>query len=302
LPLLHAVCEIIHRLKSYWPVSDRQIHYQLLNKPPLIHAGKKGSTYHNDLRSYRALTDILTRGRHEGEIPHEVIADVTRPHSSWKVYRDTGTFEKHELELMFRYYRRDLLQSQPNHIEIVLEKLTVQRILEPIAWKFCVPLTVSRGFCSTRPRFELAQRFRKSGKGKLVLLIVADFDPDGDEIAHSLASSMRNDFGIEEIHPVKVALTHEHITALGLPASMIKAKKGSSNYDRFVQRYSSDNVYELEAVEPETLRRLLTEAIDDVLDKEAFNAELEQEKEDAAHLAGVREQVLELLRRRGIAA
>ena len=53
----------------------------------------------------------------------------------------------------------------------------------------------------------MAQRFKKSGKDKLVLLMVSDFDPDGEEIAHSFARSMRDDFGVADIHPIKVALT-----------------------------------------------------------------------------------------------
>ena len=50
-------------------------------------------------------------------------------------------------------------------------------------------------------------------------------------------------------------------------------------------------VFELEAIQPDKLQELLRDAIDRVIDKPAFNAELDAEKSDAAFLAGVRGRV-----------
>ena len=290
-PFLEACRNIIADLEDFWPLSDRQIHYQLLNMPPLIHAGKSFSAYKNDKASYKALCKLLTRARHEGLIPHEVIADETRSVAIWNVFRHSSDFTRQQMNGLFKGYRRNLLQSQPNHIELVLEKLTVNGILEPVAGRYGMPVTVGRGYCSTRPKHDIAERYRNSGKEQLVLLIASDFDPDGDEIAHSLAKSLRDDFGIKKIHPVKVALTHQQVTDLRLPPSMITAKAGSSNYHRFTTRYGSDQVYELEAVEPRILQHLLINAIDSILDLDAFNAELDAEREDAGALEELRSRI-----------
>jgi hypothetical protein len=134
-----------------------------------------------------------------------------------------------------------------------------------------------------------------SGKQRLVILVISDFDPDGDEIAHSLARSLRDDFGIANIDAVKVALRAEQVAELDLPPSMIGAKRTSANYTRFVEQYGSDEVYELEALSPQTLQELLDEAIGSVLDVEAFNAEVTSEKHDAIHLGAVRRRVLATL-------
>lgn len=72
------------------------------------------------------------------------------------------------------------------------------------------------------------------------------------------------------------------------------AKEGSPNFAKFVEKYGRD-VYELEAVPPQTLQQWLQEAIDSVMDLDAFNAELEAEKRDAARLQDLREQVKEAL-------
>ncbi len=55
------------------------------------------------------------------------------------------------------------------------------------------------------------------------------------------------------------------------------AKESSVHHDKFVQAHG-ENVWELEALEPADLQNVLREAIDSVIDVEAFNAELEAEK------------------------
>jgi len=286
---LDAVKAVLKDRFRFWPLSDRQIHYALLNNPPLRHASKPDSRYDNTPQSYKALTDLLTRARLEGSIPMDAIADQTRPVKVWKVSPDPQLFVREEIDGFLKAYWRDLMQSQPNHIEIIGEKNTILPIIRPIAGKFTLPMTIGRGFCSLPPRVQIAERFRKSGKEKLILLILSDFDPDGQEIARSLAKSMRDDFGIEKLKAIQVALTGDQVAEFDLPPIM-QAKKTSSNYSKFAKEHG-DNAFELEAIPPESLQKVLTEAIDAVIDKEAFNHELDQEKEDAAELETKRRQV-----------
>lgn len=104
---------------------------------------------------------------------------------------------------------------------------------------------------------------------------------------------MRDDFGIEKIEPIKVALTAEQVADYELPPEM-KAKEGSVNYDRFVVEHG-ENVFELEAIDSEDLQLILTEAIDSVIDVDAFNEEIDREKEDAAFLQNIRLRITEYL-------
>ena len=60
-PLLTAMLKILEERRAYWPVSDRQIHYALLNDQPLKHASKPRSVYRNDNPSYNATTELVTR-------------------------------------------------------------------------------------------------------------------------------------------------------------------------------------------------------------------------------------------------
>jgi hypothetical protein len=292
-PFLDAVLSVINTLEDYWPLSDRQIHYQLLNNPPLIHASKPGSVYRNDLASYRALTDLLTRARLEGAIPWEVIEDPTRPVETWNLNDDCDVYLNRETDGFLKNYFRNLMQSQPCHVEILAEKLTVRSIVEQVAMEYCIPVTIGRGYCSLQPRYAMAQRFKKSGKEKMVVLLISDFDPDGEEIAQSFARSLRDDFVISNIKPIKVALTGAQVKKLKLPP-MMQAKIKSSKHDKFVSRHGR-NVYELEAVPPAKLQKMLREAIESVINHEAFEAERQKEAEDAEFLRNTRRLVLAVL-------
>src|SRR5579871_1789829 len=108
------------------------------------------------------------------------------------------------------------MQSQPNHVEIVGEKNTIEGVIRPIAMDYTIPYTIGRGYSSLPPRYAMAQRFKQSGKEQLVLLVLSDFDPEGEDIAESFARSMRDDFGIKRIVPIKVALTSEQVQEMPL--------------------------------------------------------------------------------------
>jgi hypothetical protein len=302
-----AIVKLVFDNRGYWPLSDRRIHYLLLNDPPLRHAKKPGSRYRNDLASYKDLTDMLVRLRLDGDenslfpgmelfgtggdpsIPMHAIDDETRSVTHWDVHPGVRPFMRGSLDSFLKGYWRDLMQSQPNHIEVIGEKNTVKPVIEPVAMRYTIPVTTGRGYCSLAPRAALAGRFERSGKEKLVILAASDADPEGMDIAESFGRSMRDDFGIDDVTVVKVALTPEQARELRLPEDTT-AKLSSSRAANYVRRYGR-HVWELEAIPPERLQAMLAEAIDAVIDTEAFNAELDAEKADAAWLEGTRRTV-----------
>ena len=180
--MLEAIVKVLADLRDFHPLSARQIHYALLNEPPLRHASKPGSIYRNDNASYRSLLDLLTRARLAGLVPMHQVADETRPIETWSVHDDVQDYIADELEILLRTYRRDLLASQPNHIELVAEKNTVAPVVMPVAREYCIPTTIGRGYCSLPPRAAMVERYQRSGKERFILLVVSDFDPDGEPI------------------------------------------------------------------------------------------------------------------------
>ncbi len=294
LPFMNAIKAKLADLKDYWPLSDRAIHYQLLNDPPLRHASKPDSYYRNDKESYKSLTELLTRMRLECQIPFECLEDSTRPIIIAKSYEHSGLFMTAEVDQFLKGYYRNLQLSQPNHVEIGYEKDTGRSFVEPVALEFCIPLTVGRGFSSLSPRVAMARRFKRSGKSKLIVISMSDLDPDGDEITHSFARSMRDDFGID-VECIKAALTMNQVNELNLPPNRLKAKSASTNYPKYIERYGSENVYELEALNPGQQKQLLTDAIVSVIDVNRYNEEIRREEKEAAFLDEKRRLALRAL-------
>lgn len=270
IQFLEAVKRVVDANKEYWPLTDRRIHYLLLNDPPLRHDKKPGSKYVNDKGSYKAVTNLLLRSRLTGDVPWQAIEDSTRPIQLGGGFSTFEAFVAQETESFLSGYTRNLMQGQPHHVEIMLEKNALRTVIESVAREYCIPVTTGRGFSSLSPRYDLYQRFRKSGKAKLVLLMLTDFDPDGEEIAASFARSLRDDFGLRDIHPVKVALTAEDVRDNDLPSDM-DAKESSPNYQKFIDQHGT-KVVELDAAPVKLLQAKLRSAIQSVIDVAEFNA------------------------------
>ena len=294
LQFLKAAKAAIQKERKYWPLSVRRIHYLLLNNPPLCHDSKP-KKYENNLNCYKKLTNLLSRARLTGEVPIQAIEDSTRPVLEGSGFDTVGEYIGQEIQNFLTGYSRNLQQGQPHHIEIILEKNALRTVLESVAREYCIPITTTRGYASIPPRHDVFRRYMQSGKSKLILLCLTDFDPDGDEIAESFCKSMRDDFGITNIQSFKVALTREDVEKYDLPSDM-DAKKTSVNYKKFFERYGSNRAVELDAAPVELLQEKLRGAIESVLDMDEFNAQIKIEEQDAIELKARRTVILETLR------
>jgi hypothetical protein len=291
-PLLVAINAVLDKLRAYWPVSLRTVHYNLLNDPPLINAYDKRSRYANTPPSNRHLVDIGMRGRVTGLIDEDAIDDETRPVVIWNVHPDATSFRAEQLEHFLAGYQRDLLQSQPDYIELLVEKNTVANLLEPVAAKYGMVMTSGRGFASYPPRRDMRNRFLTSSKHRLVLVVVSDFDPAGETIAESYARSMRDDFGIEQVVAYKTALTQRQVKTMHLPTS-VEMKEDSTHKKYFERLYGRKQAcYELEALAPATLQAIVGKTIEKVLDMELFGRELRHQAREAKALARERKTLV----------
>ena len=295
LQFLKAAKAAIQKEKKYWPLSVRRIHYLLLNNPPLCHDKKPKSKYENNQNCYKKLTNLLIRARLTGEVPIQAIEDSTRPVLEGGGFDTVGEYIGQEIQNFLTGYNRNLQQGQPHHIEIILEKNALRTIFEDTARKYYIPITTTRGYVSLPPRQEVYNRYIQSGKSKLILLFLTDFDPDGDQIAESFCRSMRDDFGITNIQSFKVALTREDVEKYDLPSDM-DAKKTSPNYKKFFERYGSNRAVELDAAPVELLQEKLEGAIESLLDIDEFNAQIKIEEQDAIEIQARRTVVLKTLR------
>jgi hypothetical protein len=295
LGLKRAIVQIVEENKKDWPLSDRKVFYLLLNVEGLPRNDRLKTPFANSPECYNDVTDMVTRLRLDHSIPFDCIADETRPVTQWDTHKSVGTFVSQELENLFSGYWRDLQQSQPNWIELLVEKNTVAASLERIASKYTVPMTSGRGYSSLPPRKNMIDRFLASGREKLVLIVVADHDPEGEDIPNAFGVSLRDDFGLdpEKLKVIKAALTHLQVQTLTLHQGQL-AKEDSSRYQRFVAKYGK-RCWELESIPTDTLRAIVEDAIRSVLDLDAFEEELAKENEEQENLNEHRLKIKDLL-------
>jgi hypothetical protein len=294
LQFLRATEQAIESQKNYWPLTVRRIHYLLLNDPPLRHDKKPSSQYANDKASYKSLTNLLSRARLTGQVPITAIEDSTRPIQLGGGFENVGSYIEQETKYFLTGYNRNLQVGQPHHVEIVLEKNALRTVIEPIAREYCIPITTARGYASFTPRYEVFSRYKDSGKKKLIILYLTDFDPDGDEIAASFSRSLRDDFGIKNIQSIKVALTAEDVEEYDLPSDM-DAKVSSPNYKKFFALYKSNRVVELDAAPVELLQEKLRDAIESVIDMDEYRAQIDIQNREAVEIQAHRKVVFDAM-------
>lgn len=282
--------------REYWPLSVRAVHYALLNHTFLRNIPRQ-LPYRNDQESYQATSDLITRMRLNGDLPWQAFADPTRPVKTFNAFSDVRQFVRQELDHLFDGYWRNLQQSQPRHIECVVEKNTIYPLALRVTKEYQINTTSIRGFSSVDTLYDLAGRYRAADKNQLAVIVLSDFDPEGERIVHTVGDTLISDFGIptEEVAVVKAGVTREQITRYGLPQQNF-AKEQSANYEWFVTRNGGDTaVYELEALQPQSLLGDLDQAIRGVLDVDLFNAEVAIEKQEAAFLDVARNQAIQAL-------
>ena len=221
-PMLDAALAVLEQYRDYWPLTLRQIHYRLLAKAVLRNAKQPDSLYVNNLRCYKDLSDLLTRARLDDLVPWESMHDPTRPRTSWIQWDNMATYMREQLDELLCGYKRNLLQSQPAYVELVVEKITVQDIAERAAGHYQVPVGVGRGYTSVTSLDETADRFRASGKDRFFLVIAGDLDPEGENICETWAACLRDEHYVKNLTVVKAGVNPDQVERYNLSPLPIK--------------------------------------------------------------------------------
>lgn len=303
-----AIKKVIAERRKFWPLSVRLVHYALLNDPPVMNTILKPTLkYSNNPACYGKLSNLLTRLRLNGDVVWESIADTTRPATTWLSWTNPSEFIREQVKEFLNGYSRDYLQSQPAYIEVCAEKLTLKPIIHPVCAAYGIPYMIGRGFSSIDSMHELSERCYASGKNEIILLVLSDHDPDGDEIADGFVNSLNYDFGhnfgfnvldcgfsISNIQAMKVALTPEQAKLYNLPKAL-KAKKKSTRYKGFVEKYGSDDAWELEALAPNVLQDILRNSIENALDRDLYSLEEKRAEEDEEQILKMKAKTTKIL-------
>jgi hypothetical protein len=194
---------------------------------------------------------LLRQAREEGTIPWEWIVDETRALERVAVWSNPTEY----VEAVSRSYRRDFWEQQPTRVEVWSEKGTVRGVLQPVLDKYGVGFRVMHGYSSATAIYDVAN----DGTDKpLTVLYIGDYDPSGLNMSeHDLPQRIAKYDG-DHITLQRIALVANQVRNLqSFPAS---DKKKDPRHKWFVKNYGQ-LCWELDAMDPRTLRRIVEQAI-----------------------------------------
>jgi hypothetical protein len=222
------------------PMTVRQVFYQACVRG-LVEKAETG---------YSKVQTDLTVTRRAGNLPYHYLADNTR----WQ--RKPHTFDGVEeaLEHTARFYRKSLWTDADCYVEIWLEKDALAGVIYPITSMFDVPLMVARGYAFLSFLYSAAE-FINELEVPTHIYHLADFDPSGVNAGEKIEQTLRELAPDAEIFFERIAVTPEQISAWELPTRPTKSSDSPA-------KGFGDISVELDAIEPNQLRELVQQAIE----------------------------------------
>lgn len=92
------------------------------------------------------------------------------------------------------WYTPDWWEGEDYYIQMVVEKIDLKTLFEPVCQEYHIPIATSKGWSSILQRARYARRFKWAEQDglKCVLLYAGDFDPDGGRISDFLRSNLKD--------------------------------------------------------------------------------------------------------------
>lgn len=257
----------------------RQLYYQLVTK----------NIIKNKERSYKNLSSLVSDARLTGLLDWDAIEDRIRVPlipSEWdnlKQLVDSALYS----------YRLPRWETQENYIELWVEKDALAGVLRPLANQYHIPLMVNRGYSSQTAMYEASKRYghRQGKKQMLIILYLGDFDPSGEDMVRDIEDRMHT-FDIWEGFEIrKIALTLAQVKKYKPPPN--PAKQSDPRAVGFIEKYGASS-WEVDAINPKELRRLIIREIESYIDLDAMNIVLNKENDDKMKLTEAVRKIMEV--------
>ena len=241
-------------------VTLRQLFYRLVSEQVLP----------NTQVAYKHLSSVTAEARRAGDFP-DLIDRGRRVHRtpSWDTPQDV-------LDVVANEYRRDRTDGQPWSIYLAVEKAGIVEQLSDWFDHLGVPILALGGYSSQSYIDVVAAEARAAGR-PAVLLYGGDFDYSGEDILRDFIK--RTDCWDKV---VQVALTADQVTTYGLVPN--PGKDNDPRAKEFARRHGTNVQVELDALDPNDLKVLYTDAISDFWDTSAYADVVAEERDDRARL------------------
>ncbi len=268
LALIDAIQGVLDEYAEQLPLTLRQVFYRLVAKEVI---GKTES-------DYKRLCEIANKARRAKILRFQDIRDdgfTFRQPSSLSGVEDFWLTVEHFAD----EFQLDRQEGQEKRLMVWCEAAGMVPQLQRVATPYGIPVLSSGGFDSVTSKHQMAAEM--ASMGWVEVLHIGDHDPSGVHIFSSLAediTAFAHSFG-GETDFCRLAVVPDQVEELSLPTAPPKPT------DR---RKFSGQTCQAEAIPPDLLARILTDAIEERIDTKIHRQVVNQEEV-------VREEILEKL-------
>lgn len=268
LNLIELINKVIGEYSSMgYELTLRQAYYQLVARGYIP----------NNERSYKNIGNLINDGRLAGLIDWYSITDRTRNiriNSHWETPSEVIRSAKYS-------YLLDKWEGQPNYVEVWVEKDALIDIVGQACRSIDTPYFSCRGYTSQSEMWAAAQRFKRENayRDNCFIIHLGDHDPSGIDMTRDIQERLWM-FGAD-VEVKRVALTMEQIEVFNPPPN--PAKLTDTRVSRYIREYGYES-WELDALEPQLLNRLITDEVTALRDDTLYEEICKREEKEKSEL------------------
>jgi hypothetical protein len=267
---------IVSYQKQGYRLTLRQLYYQLVSRDVIP----------NNVKEYGKLSNLLKEGRMAGIVDWDAIEDRLRKPDRPPCWDSPDQI----LDACISQYRCDRMLGQPTYLEVWVEKDALSGVLKRVTEKYGINIIVNRGYSSATAMHDAHRRFReeirKIGATEIKVIYVGDFDPSGQDMIRDITDRIADFNGDYDFEIVPIALTWEQIETHTPPPN--PAKISDPRAKAYIAEHG-DQSWEVDALPPEVLDRILDNTIQEHIDSFQYEEILKLEFEHKARLTAVKE-------------
>lgn len=182
------------------------------------------------------------------------------------------------LDACISQYRCDRMEGQATYLEVWVEKDALSGVLKRVTEKYGINIIVNRGYSSATAMHDAHRRFvsemHKINASEVKVIYVGDFDPSGQDMIRDIQDRITEFGGAYDFTIQPIALMWEQIEEFNPPPN--PAKITDPRAKAYIEKYG-DSSWEVDALPPEDLDRILNEAIEAHVDTHQFGMMIKQE-------------------------
>lgn len=255
--------------QDHMRLTVRQLFYQLVTHNAIA----------NTQRDYKRIVSLTANARLSGILDWDAIEDRGRSVVSTWGYDDVPD----AIRSIAYGYRRDRWRTQPVHVLVMCEKQALEAVLDRASGELGgVAYCVNKGYPSHSLLYRIGRRARfrwEHNRQRTVVVYLGDHDPSGLDMDRDIEERLlmySDDIG-RIVQFNRLALTRSQVDESSIPPN--PAKLTDTRAREYIREHGTSS-WELDAIEPQELVRMICDAVKRERDERLWREALDRERDE----------------------